>query len=241
MAKATSDNGVSESDAVETDVEIVSDDATDVTENEVVEPSPASSTPGLDPKQAARIRERELKAAQKAEAEARKADMKKYADAQKEGDKLIKAAEVAQAKADKATEAADKAQAAADAANEALSADATDQARTKAARAESAATAALAVAAEAQAQAKAANKAANKVRNARRLTGQQKIESPGSRQWVPPTFITVGLVGVLWLVVYYITASVGIAVPFLTDLGGWNVVVGMGLMATAFGIATLWK
>jgi hypothetical protein len=58
---------------------------------------------------------------------------------------------------------------------------------------------------------------------------------------VPPTFITVGLVGVLWLVVYYITASVGVTVPFLTDLGGWNVLIGMGLMAGAFGVATLWK
>lgn len=238
MAKATSDNGVSESDATESDVEVVADDATEEATDDA---AAAKATPSVDPKQAARLRERELKAAQKAEADARKADMKKFADAQKEGDKLIKAAEVAQAKADKATAAADKAQAEADAANEAMNADPTDQAKTKAARAESAAATALAAAAEAQAQAKTANKAANKVRNARRLTGQQKIESPGSRQWVPPTFITVGLLGVLWLVVYYITASVGITVPYLTDLGGWNVVVGMGLMATAFGVATLWK
>jgi hypothetical protein len=27
----------------------------------------------------------------------------------------------------------------------------------------------------------------------------------------------------------------------MSDLGGWNVVIGMGLMASAFGIATLWK
>jgi Flp pilus assembly protein TadB len=65
--------------------------------------------------------------------------------------------------------------------------------------------------------------------------------SPGSRQWVPPTFITVGLLGVLWLVVYYVTASVGITVPVMTALGGWNVLIGMGGMAAAFAIATLWK
>lgn len=70
---------------------------------------------------------------------------------------------------------------------------------------------------------------------------QRTVAAPGSRQWVPPTFITVGLVGVLWLVVYYITASVGITIPVLTDLGGWNVLIGMGAMAAAFGIATLWK
>nr|WP_300148634.1 cell division protein CrgA [Propionicimonas sp.] len=75
----------------------------------------------------------------------------------------------------------------------------------------------------------------------KRGTRDRTVAAPGSRQWVPPTFITVGLVGVLWLVVYYITASVGVTVPFLTDLGGWNVLIGMGLMAGAFGLATLWK
>ena len=70
---------------------------------------------------------------------------------------------------------------------------------------------------------------------------QRTVAAPGSRQWVPPTFITVGLVGVLWLVVYYITASVGITVPGMTDLGGWNVLIGMGLMAAAFALSTLWK
>jgi hypothetical protein len=70
---------------------------------------------------------------------------------------------------------------------------------------------------------------------------QRTVASPGSRQWVPPTFITVGLIGVLWLVVYYITAATGITVPVLTALGGWNVVIGMGAMAAAFAIATLWK
>jgi hypothetical protein len=67
------------------------------------------------------------------------------------------------------------------------------------------------------------------------------VAAPGSRQWVPPTFITIGLLGVLWLVVYYITASVGVTVPVMTDLGGWNVLIGMGGMAAAFALATLWK
>jgi len=69
----------------------------------------------------------------------------------------------------------------------------------------------------------------------------KKLKAPGSRQWVPPTFITVGLLGVIWLVVYYLTASVGITIPYFTDLASWNVLIGMGLMAASFGIATLWK
>ncbi|MDR1768935.1 MAG: cell division protein CrgA [Propionibacteriaceae bacterium] len=68
-----------------------------------------------------------------------------------------------------------------------------------------------------------------------------KPVAPGSRAWVLPTFITVGLLGVIWLVVYYITASLSIYIPGMSDLGGWNILIGMGLMAAAFGIATAWK
>ena len=65
-----------------------------------------------------------------------------------------------------------------------------------------------------------------------------KVKAPGSRRWVPPTFITVGLLGVAWLIVYYVA---GQDIPFMSDLGNWNILIGMGGMAAAFGIATLWK
>jgi hypothetical protein len=66
----------------------------------------------------------------------------------------------------------------------------------------------------------------------------KKVVKPGSRRWVPPTFIAVGLLGVAWLVVYYVA---GQEIPFMSDLGNWNILIGMGGMAAAFGIATLWK
>ncbi len=59
-----------------------------------------------------------------------------------------------------------------------------------------------------------------------------------NRAWVPPTFITVGLLGVLWLIVYYLA---GYMIPFMATLGPWNLVIGMGMMAASFAIATLWK
>ncbi|MDR1853262.1 MAG: cell division protein CrgA [Propionibacteriaceae bacterium] len=65
--------------------------------------------------------------------------------------------------------------------------------------------------------------------------------APGKGGWVVPTFITVGLLGVLWLVVYYVTASAGIYVPWMSDIGGWNILIGMGLMAASFVLATFWK
>jgi hypothetical protein len=33
----------------------------------------------------------------------------------------------------------------------------------------------------------------------------------------------------------------GQSIPLMSDLGNWNILIGMGLMAAAFGIATLWK
>lgn len=66
----------------------------------------------------------------------------------------------------------------------------------------------------------------------------KKVRAPSSRRWVPPTFITVGLLGVAWLIVYYVA---GQQVPYMRDLQNWNILIGMGGMAAAFGIATLWK
>lgn len=66
----------------------------------------------------------------------------------------------------------------------------------------------------------------------------QKVKGPANRRWVPPVFITVGLLGVAWLVTYYVA---GQYIPFMTELGNWNILIGMGGMAAAFGIATLWR
>jgi Cell division protein CrgA len=71
-----------------------------------------------------------------------------------------------------------------------------------------------------------------------RAVKAKKVKAPSSRRWVPPTFITVGLLGVAWLIVYYVA---GTAVPVMSDLGNWNILIGMGGMAAAFGLATLWR
>jgi hypothetical protein len=66
----------------------------------------------------------------------------------------------------------------------------------------------------------------------------KRIKPPSSRRWVPPTFITVGLLGVAWLIVYYVA---GQNIPLMSDLGNWNILIGMGGLAGSFVIATLWK
>ena len=73
---------------------------------------------------------------------------------------------------------------------------------------------------------------------AQQASKPQKIKPPSSRRWVPPTFITVGLIGVAWLITYYVA---GTYIPFMDALGNWNILIGMGGMAAAFAIATLWR
>jgi hypothetical protein len=71
-----------------------------------------------------------------------------------------------------------------------------------------------------------------------RQVKQRRTIMPGQRAWVPPLFITVGLLGVAWLVVYYIAGS---KVPVMNSWGNWNILIAMGLIAAAFSLATLWK
>ena len=73
---------------------------------------------------------------------------------------------------------------------------------------------------------------------AKREDRVRRIGLPGERAWVPPLFIAVGLLGVAWLVVFYIA---GWQIPYMRDWGQANILIGMGLLAAAFGISTLWK
>lgn len=75
-----------------------------------------------------------------------------------------------------------------------------------------------------------------------RADRQRRQPSLGTgRSWVVPTFATLGLLGVAWLVIWYVTTATGVPIPFMAALGGWNMLIGMGLMAAAFGVSTLWK
>lgn len=61
---------------------------------------------------------------------------------------------------------------------------------------------------------------------------------PASRNWVPWVFIPVGLLGVLWMVVYNLAGN---SLGFMRALGDWNVVIGLGLIIASFSFMTLWK
>jgi hypothetical protein len=58
-----------------------------------------------------------------------------------------------------------------------------------------------------------------------------------SRRWVVPVMLGSWVLGLIWLVVYYVA---GQDLPFIKDLGNWNLLVGMGLIALGFIISTQW-
>lgn len=69
-------------------------------------------------------------------------------------------------------------------------------------------------------------------------SGKKKVVKHRSRAWVPWVFCTLGLVGLAWLVLWYLA---GPQIAFMVRLGDLNILIGMGLIAAAFVVATLWK
>lgn len=48
------------------------------------------------------------------------------------------------------------------------------------------------------------------------------------------------LIGLVWIVLYYVTGQ-ELTIPLITDLGQYNLVVGIGFMAVGFVYATHWE
>ena len=58
-----------------------------------------------------------------------------------------------------------------------------------------------------------------------------------SRVWVAPLMLACWLLGLAWLVVFYVA---GQDIPVMSDLGNWNLLIGMGLIAVGFVVFTQW-
>lgn len=93
--------------------------------------------------------------------------------------------------------------------------------------------------------------AESKVRKAaaKKKVAKQKLEAaekkqeaarlaPGGRGWVPWVFVPVGLLGVLWMVVWNLA---GRYIGFMQAIGNWNLAIGIGLIIASFSLMTLWK
>ena len=67
---------------------------------------------------------------------------------------------------------------------------------------------------------------------------KKSVRLKGTRDWVPWVFVPLGLLGVIWLIVFYITNG---SIWGMRSLGSWNLLIGIGCMAAAFIVSTAWK
>ncbi len=64
---------------------------------------------------------------------------------------------------------------------------------------------------------------------------------PPSPRWLPPLMLALFALGVLWLVVFYITEARMGGLPIAKDLQNWNLLVGFGFIIAGFGLSTQWR
>jgi hypothetical protein len=61
----------------------------------------------------------------------------------------------------------------------------------------------------------------------------------GNPAWLVPTMLTLMIVGLLWIVVFYLAGN---QVPVMKNLNNLeNILVGFGFIGIGFGLATRWK
>jgi uncharacterized membrane protein (DUF485 family) len=59
-----------------------------------------------------------------------------------------------------------------------------------------------------------------------------------SPPWVAPLMVACFLIGIAWLVAYYIT---GTNAPVFGTIGNWSLLIGFGFIVVGFGISTQWR
>lgn len=59
----------------------------------------------------------------------------------------------------------------------------------------------------------------------------------GGRGWVAPLMLAMFLIGLAWIVVYYVTET---ELP-VDAWGDWNIIAGFGFIAAGFVVSTQWK
>ena len=67
-----------------------------------------------------------------------------------------------------------------------------------------------------------------------------KKKGPSPR-WLAPLMLALFGIGVLWLVVFYITQGGMGGLPVARDLENWNLLVGFGFIIAGFGLSTQWR
>jgi Cell division protein CrgA len=76
----------------------------------------------------------------------------------------------------------------------------------------------------------------------RPASGAAVVKKKGpSPRWLAPLMLVLFGVGVLWLVVFYLTEARMGGLPGVDELGNWNLLVGFGFIIAGFGLSTQWR
>lgn len=59
----------------------------------------------------------------------------------------------------------------------------------------------------------------------------------GGSRWIAPVMIAMFVIGLLWIVAWYIAPDN----PIMAGLAGWNVAVGFAFIAVGFFLSTKWE
>lgn len=66
----------------------------------------------------------------------------------------------------------------------------------------------------------------------------KKAPPPASPRWFAIVMVGLFVVGLLWIVLWYLVPS---QVPIMKDLGNWNMAVGFGFIMGGFLMSTRWR
>lgn len=71
------------------------------------------------------------------------------------------------------------------------------------------------------------------------VTANPKAVKFGNPSWLAPAMVTMFILGLLWIVVFYLAGN---KVPLMKDLNNiQNILVGFGFIGVGFAFATRWK
>jgi hypothetical protein len=68
-------------------------------------------------------------------------------------------------------------------------------------------------------------------------SGQPRALQPSPR-WYAPVMVALMLLGLLWIVVFYVA---GDRIPFMASLDVWNFAIGFGLMVAGLIMSMRWR
>jgi hypothetical protein len=66
---------------------------------------------------------------------------------------------------------------------------------------------------------------------------QVRVAQPSPR-WYAPLMVALMVIGLLWIVVYYVA---GDRIPFMVTLGAWNFAIGFGAMVAGLVMSMRWR